>query len=141
MSSKDPKLELLAGVPLFAELGKAELQRVGALADVIDLPAGRTLMDEGETGLEAMVIVEGRVDVTQGGVVIAERGPGDIIGEMALLSHRPRSATVTLLTDCRLLVVGRREFDALMTEMPSVRNQVMECLAHRLMDSGGTAGH
>ncbi len=133
MSPKDQKLELLAGVPLFDALGKNELRRVGELADFIDLPAGRTLMREGETGSEAMVIVEGRVSVVRDGAVIAERGPGDVIGEMALLSQRPRSATVTLLTDGRLIVIGRREFEALMSEMPSVRSQVMEGLALRLM--------
>jgi CRP/FNR family cyclic AMP-dependent transcriptional regulator len=139
--SKDPKLELLAGVPLFEQLGKRELQRVGALADVVDLPAGRTLMREGETGTEAMVIVEGIVSVEQGGTVIAERGPGEVIGEMALISHQPRSATVCLKTDAQLLVIGRREFEALMRELPSVYSQVMECLALRLIASESGSGH
>jgi CRP/FNR family cyclic AMP-dependent transcriptional regulator len=137
--SKDPKLELLAGVPLFEQLGKQELQRVGALADVVDLPAGRTLMREGETGAEAMVIVSGTASIEQAGVVIAERGAGEVIGEMALISHQPRSATVKLETDAQVLVIGRREFDALMHEMPSVRTQVMECLAMRLMASEARA--
>lgn len=138
MSSKDEKLELLAGVPLFDQLGKRELQRVGQLADVLDLPAGRTLVSQDETGTEAMVIVEGRASVVQDGTVINEIGPGAVVGEMALLSHRPRTATVRLLTDARLLVLGRREFQALMDEMPSVRSQVMECLAHRLMEAEGS---
>ena len=131
--SNDPKLELLAGVPLFEQLDKSELQRVGALADIIDLPAGRTLMREGETGAEAMVIVSGTASIDKAGEVIAQRGPGAIIGEMALISHQPRSATVKLETDAQLLVIGRREFDALMHEMPSVRKNVMESLAMRLM--------
>jgi len=62
-----------------------------------------------------------------------EIGPGAVVGEMALLSGRPRVATVTLLTDAEVLVLARREFQALMDEMPSVRSQVMECLAMRLM--------
>ena len=60
---------------------------------------------------------------------------------MALLSDKPRSATVTLTSDARLLVVARREFNALMDEMPTVRAQIMECLARRLMASEVSAGH
>jgi CRP-like cAMP-binding protein len=133
--SKDQKLELLAGVPLFTQLGKRELQRVGQLADVLDRPAGRVLMRQGEIGSEAMVIVSGRAKVERDGVLVNEIGPGAVVGEMALLSGRPRVATVTLLTDAELLLLARREFTALMDEMPSVRTQVMECLAMRLMVS------
>ena len=141
MSPKDQKLELLAAVPLFAQLGKRELQRVGQLADVIDLPAGRTVMRQGETGGEAMVMVAGRAIVERDGVLINEVGPGSVIGEMALLSNQPRSATVTLETDAELLVVGRREFQSLMDEMPTVRSQVMECLAFRLMAAEDSPSH
>jgi CRP-like cAMP-binding protein len=133
--SKDPKLDLLAGVPLFSQLGKRELQRLGQLADVLDRPAGRVLMRQGEIGSEAMVIVSGRASVERDGVVVNEIGPGAVVGEMALLSGRPRVATVTLLTDAQLLLLARREFSALMDEMPSVRTQVMECLAMRLMSA------
>jgi CRP-like cAMP-binding protein len=141
MSARDQKLDLLAGVPLFGQLGKRELQRVGQLADVLDLPAGRTLMRQGERGAEAMVIVEGRANVERDGRLLYEAGPSDVLGEMALLSNRPRIATVTLLTDTRLLVLARREFDALMTEMPSVRAQIMENLALRLMAAEDSATH
>ena len=141
MSPKDQKLELLAAVPLFAELGKKELQRVGQLTDVMDLSSGRVLMRQGETGSEMMVLVDGTVSVQRDGALLAERGPGEVLGEMALLADAPRSATVTLTSDARLLVVARREFNALMDEMPSVRAQIMECLARRLMASEVSAGH
>ena len=94
MSPKDQKLELLAAVPLFAELGKKELQRVGQLTDVMDLSSGRVLMRQGETGTEMMVLIDGTVSVQRDGAVLAERGPGEVLGEMALLSDKPRSATV-----------------------------------------------
>ena len=141
MSPKDQKLELLAAVPLFAELGKKELQRVGQLTDVMDLSSGRVLMRQGETGSEMMVLVDGTVSVQRDGALLAERGPGEVLGEMALLSDKPRSATVTLTSDARLLVVARREFNALMDEMPSVRAQIMECLARRLMASEAGVAH
>ena len=141
MPAKDEKLELLAAVPLFAELGKKELQRVGQLTDVMDLSSGRVLMRQGETGTEMMVLIDGTVSVQRDGALLAERGPGEVLGEMALLSDKPRSATVTLTSDARLLVVARREFNALMDEMPTVRAQIMECLARRLMASEVSAGH
>ncbi len=141
MSPKDEKLELLAAVPLFAELGQKELQRVGQLTDVIDLSSGRVLMRQGETGSEMMVLIDGTVSVQRDGAFLAERGPGEVLGEMALLSDAPRSATVTLTSDARLLVVARREFNALLDEMPTVRAQIMECLARRLMASEVGAGH
>ncbi len=137
MSRKDSKLDLLAGVPLFDRLGKRELRRVGELADVLDFKSGRVLMRQGDTGLEALVIVTGRATVERDGSVITDVGPGAVLGEMALLSSRPRNATVTVTTDGQMLVLGRREFQALMDEMPSVRSQVMECLADRLLRSEG----
>jgi CRP/FNR family transcriptional regulator, cyclic AMP receptor protein len=137
VSRKDSKLDLLAGVPLFDRLGKRELRRVGELADVLDFKSGRVLMRQGDTGLEALVIVTGRATVERDGSVITDVGPGAVLGEMALLSSRPRNATVTVTTDGQMLVLGRREFQALMDEMPSVRSQVMECLADRLLRSEG----
>jgi CRP-like cAMP-binding protein len=133
VSRKDAKLETLARVPLLAGLGKRELLRVGQLTEVMDLPAGRVLMRQGEWGSEMMIVIEGRARVERDGQVVGEVGPGGVVGEMALLAEGPRNATVTLLTDASLLVVGHREFHALMDEMPSVRAQVYEGLARRLI--------
>jgi len=135
VSPKDQKLELLASVRLFGQCGKKEIQRLGELTDVMDLPAGRVLMRQGETGQEMMIIVAGRAAIEKDGQVIAERGPGEVVGEMALLTELPRRATVTLVTDARVLVVGHREFHALMDEMPSARAQIMEAMALALMDA------
>ena len=132
MSPRDEKLDLLKSIPLFAGFGGRELRRLGALADVIDWPAGRVLMRQGERGAEMFVIVSGRAEVTRGGNVIGEATDGDILGEIALVDEGPRSATVTLTEPSRLLVVGHREFHALMDEMPTVRVQVLESLARRV---------
>ena len=135
--AKDQKLELLSRVPLFNELSKGDLERVGQLTDVLDYRAGRILMREGQNGAEALILVTGRASVTRAGELITEVGPGAVIGEMALLSGRPRSATVTLVTDAEVLVLARREFQALLNEMPAVRAQVMETMALRLMSALG----
>ncbi|HET7685643.1 MAG TPA: cyclic nucleotide-binding domain-containing protein [Candidatus Limnocylindria bacterium] len=130
--ARDEKLELLKRVPLFAGLGGRELERLGMLADEVDLKAGRVLMRQGERGDQMFVIIDGAVDVERDGTVIARRGAGDILGEIALVDGGPRAATVTLASDARLLVVGRREFHSLMDEFPEVRLRILETLAQRI---------
>ena len=132
MSPRDEKLDLLKSIPLFAGFGKRELVRLGMLTDFIDRPAGRVLMRQGEPGAEMFVIVRGRAEVKRDGRVIAEATDGEILGEIALVDEGPRSATVTLTEPSRLLVVGHREFHALMDEMPTVRLQALEALARRV---------
>lgn len=141
MAPKDPKLELLRSVALFAQLRGRELERVAQLADEIDVPAGKVLMRQGETGAEAFVVVEGRLRVERNGRSIAERGPGQVVGEMALLSEGPRTATVTALETSRLLVIGHREFHALLDEQPSVRMAVLDELAGRIRALDDEAAH
>ena len=141
MSPKDEKLELLKSIPLFAGFGRHELERLGMLTDQVDLPAGRVLMRQDEAGQEAFIIVRGRAEITRDGRVIAERGNGDILGEIALVDEGPRTATVTLTEPSQLLVVGHRDFHTLMDEMPAVRTQVLESLARRVRNLEPDAAH
>lgn len=130
--SPDAKLELLHGVPLFARLGKAELIRLGQLADEVDVPAGKVLMRKGESASQMFVIASGRVTVERGGRAVTELGPGDWFGEMALISEGTRNATVTTTEPSQLFVLAHREFHALMDDIPSVRTAVLDELADRL---------
>jgi CRP-like cAMP-binding protein len=130
--ARDEKLQLLRTVPLFAGLSNRELQRIGELADEVDLPAGRVLMRQGEFGSEMLIVIDGSARIERDGAVIAERGAGEVLGEIALLDGGPRTATVTLTRDSRLLVLGRREFQAAMDELPEVRLRVLEAVAQRL---------
>lgn len=141
MAPKDPKLELLRSIPLFAGLSEPAIRRLGQLADEVDVPAGKVLMRQGENGAEAFVVSSGRVEVERDGRVIAERGRGDIFGEIALLSEGPRTATVTTLEPSRLFVLGHREFHALMDEHPAIRLQVLDALARRLRALDIDAAH
>jgi CRP/FNR family cyclic AMP-dependent transcriptional regulator len=128
----DEKIELLRSVALFTGMGDRELERVAELADVIDLPADRLLMTQGERGAEMFVVVTGSARVERDGSSLGERGPGTVLGEIALLDGGPRTATVTLSQPSRLLVLARREFQALIEEFPAVRLQVLEAAARRL---------
>jgi CRP-like cAMP-binding protein len=128
----DEKLELLKRVPLLAGLGRKEVEEVSRLAEEIDVPAGRVLMREGQTGQEFFVIVSGSVLIERGGHAIRSLGPGDFLGEIALVDDGPRTATGTTETESKLLVLAHREFHSLMNQFPSVRIAVMQALAMRV---------
>ena len=130
--ARDEKIDLLRTVPLFAGLDDRELERVSTLADIVDLPADRPLMTQGQHGREMFVLVSGSARIERDGQPLGERGPGEVLGEIALLDGGPRTATVTLSQPSRLLVVARREFQALMDEFPEIRLRVLEAVAQRL---------
>jgi CRP-like cAMP-binding protein len=129
---KDKKVELLKGVPLFAGCSKTELQRIASLADELDLGEGATLIREGERGREFIVVVDGSVRVSRRGKTVRELGSGDFIGEIALVSDVPRTATVTATSPVRLLVVTDRAFRDLVERMPSIATKVLQSLGARL---------
>jgi CRP/FNR family transcriptional regulator, cyclic AMP receptor protein len=130
--ARDEKIDLLRTVPLFSGLDHADLKRVSTLADIVDLPADRLLMSQGQHGREMFVLVSGSARIERDGQSLGERGPGEVLGEIALLDGGPRTATVTLSEPSRLLVLARREFQALMDEFPDIRLRVLEAVAHRL---------
>ena len=136
--ARDEKLDHLRTVPLFARMGHRELERLGQLADEIEVGLDQVLAEQGRTGHEFFVVLEGRLTVLDGRRPIAQMGPGDFFGEIALLDGRPRTATVRADGIARLLVVGHREFHALMDEFPSVRTAVLEAVAERLRRTEGT---
>ena len=128
----DEKLELLKRVPLLSALGRREIEAVGKLAEEIDLPAGRVLMREGDTGREFYVLVSGAVELERAGAPFRSMQPGDFFGEIALLSEGPRTATARTSTPSKLLVLGHREFHSLMDQFPAIRTCVLDSLAKRI---------
>lgn len=139
MAPKDPKVELIESVPMFCRLGHRELAQVARLVDEVEVPAGKVLMRQGESGDQMFIVVSGTFRVERDGRTISERGPGSALGEIALLSKGPRTATVTALEPSTLLVAGQREFHALMDDHPTVRLQLLAGLATKIraLDSGG----
>ena len=133
--SSDPKVERFSQVQLFSACSKRDLSRIAALAEEVEVPAGRILMRQGDLGQEAFVIADGRAKVTIRGKRSAKLGPGDCFGEMALLHRAPRSATVTAESDMRLLVLGSRQFSHLMDTVPTVGRRVLAALAERLREA------
>lgn len=135
--ARDEKLEHLKRVPLFSRLGHAELERLGQLADEVEVGLDRHLTEQGETGHEFFVVLDGRLTVLDGKRPLTSLGPGDFFGEIALLDGRPRTATVRADGLARVLVIGHREFHALMDEFPTVRKAVLDAVVARLRRSEG----
>jgi CRP/FNR family transcriptional regulator, cyclic AMP receptor protein len=132
---KDAKLELLAGVPLFAGCSKKELGEISTLADELSFPAGTTLIEEGRQGHEFFVLVEGDVDVRAKGRKLASLGDGSFFGEMSLVSSRPRNATVTASSAVRVLVIHEQAFRRLLRDSPPIQLKVLQTLADRAAEN------
>ncbi|MDF2749245.1 MAG: cyclic nucleotide-binding protein [Gaiellaceae bacterium] len=130
--SRKKKADVLAGLPLFSECSRRELDAVAAVADELRLPAGREVMRQGARGRELVVLLDGEVEVSRNGEVLATRGPGDFLGELALVTHQPRVATVTATTDLRVLVLERGAFERLVREVPSIALKVLKAVGERL---------
>jgi CRP-like cAMP-binding protein len=133
----DEKLEHLKRVPLFSRMGRHELERLGQLTDEIEVGLDQHVTEQGEAGNEFFVVLDGRLMVLDGNKPISTLGPGDFFGEIALIESVPRTATVRAEGIARLMVVGHREFHALMDEFPEVRRAVMDALAERVRQNEG----
>jgi CRP-like cAMP-binding protein len=129
---KNTKVDLIKSTPLFSRCTRRELDALAAEADELPLPAGTTLTKQGDRGREFMVLVQGSADVRRNGRRINELGPGDFIGEIALLTGSPRTATVTTTSDSLLLVLTDRAFRRVVDRIPTVQDRVVAALAARL---------
>ncbi len=139
--ARDEKLDLLHRIPLFSGFDRHRLERLGQLADEVDVPAGKVLMRQGDTGSDMMVIVSGSVAVERDGNRLNTLGSGDFFGEIALIDNGPRTATVRTEEPTRLLVLAHRDFHAMMDEFPEVADQVMNALANRVRHLEPDAPH
>ena len=128
----EERVDALRRIPLFGECSQDDLEAVARTAGERAVPAGEALMRQGDAAQELVAIVAGVAAVERNGYALPRRRAGDFVGELALLTGRPRSATVTALTDLRVLVVERRQFERLLREAPSIANRLLIALAQRL---------
>jgi len=129
---KDAKVELISGVPLFARCSKKELRMIANLADQIEWPEGKTLIKEGRLGSEFFILIEGTVSVSRGGEKLRDLAAGEWVGEVALISSVPRTATVVATSPIRALVLTRAGFSQLMKDSPSIAAKVLAVLGERV---------
>jgi CRP-like cAMP-binding protein len=126
----------LRKIPLFAELSPADLQSVAAIAEERTYADGDVIAGEGEVGDELHLVTDGAVAVVRGAggarSSVARRGPGDVVGEMSIITRTPRIASLVAEGDVRTLRIGHREFESMIRERPEVSLAVMRVLAERL---------
>ena len=132
MARSNPKLDLLRRVPLFAGCQSGVLEEVGRLADEVDVGDGYVLIREGTLGQQFIMIVEGSVRIERGGATLATLGPGEFLGEIALIDQGPTTATATTVGPARLLVMGHQQFNTLLDTSPALRVAIMSELARRI---------
>ncbi|MCU4182942.1 cyclic nucleotide-binding domain-containing protein [Acidiferrimicrobium sp. IK] len=130
--ARDGKVEQLAKVSLFRGLSHKELQAVAAAADIVAVPADNDVVVEGTPGHDFYLILNGTASVRRDGHEVATLGPGESFGELALLTHAPRNATVVAATDTELLVIGQRQFHAVLDTVPAMAYKLLVTMAERL---------
>lgn len=132
---KTDKIDYLAQVPLFADCSKRELGEVARHLDQVVTPAGTNLTNEGSLASQFGIIVDGSATVRRNRRKLAQLGPGDFWGEMALLLKKKSSATVTTDEDTKLLVMHARDFSHLLDEVPTLARKLATGLAARLLEA------
>jgi CRP-like cAMP-binding protein len=122
----------LSTVGFFNEFSHDELTRVAALGEKLEVEAGTELIDQGRVGDACYVIVSGTATVHIRGEFVTTVGAGTMVGEMALVDHRPRNATVTAETDMVLVSFGTKAFRKLLEASPTTYRRVIGMLNDRL---------
>jgi CRP-like cAMP-binding protein len=130
--SGDARIEHLRRVPLFNDCTDDELRRIADISRIVERPAGAVLTEIGKPGDSFFFIIDGRVSVQTRVGPGEPLSPGDFFGEMSLLDGEPRSATVTAMTDLRLLVVDRLGFWRLLNETPDLVRRILMVLSRRV---------
>lgn len=141
MARPDAKREQLANTWLFSSLSGRDIRTIARIVEEIEVPAGKVLCEEGKPGREFFVILEGQASVRRHGRRVTTLGPGRYFGEMALLDRLPRSATVASETPMTLMVLGAREFNTLLADVPELARKLLAAMAGRLREADAKAFH
>lgn len=128
----DSKIDRLAGLSLFGDLSRRELEKVAEITSEITVKAGTVLMRQDAPSHDAVVIVDGEAEISVDGTVVAVVGAGEAVGEMGLLDGEPRSATVTARTDLDIYVIEPRRFRTVLEEVPSIARTLLVTVTKRL---------
>jgi voltage-gated potassium channel len=129
----DP-VSALRAISLFAGLDDAALSDLAAWTTRVEAPAGTVLVEVGQPGAGLFVIEDGEVMVELAGRTVS-RGPGDVVGEIALLTDRPRTARVRARTTVRCWALARRDFARLLEDHPRIAVRMLPALADKLAEA------
>jgi CRP/FNR family transcriptional regulator, cyclic AMP receptor protein len=128
-------VELVRGVPLFADLDRRELQGLANTMKERTFRSGQTIASEGQTGIGFFVIAEGTANVSQGGEARATLGPGDYFGEIALIDDGLRTASVTADSELKAYGLTSWEFRPLVESNASIAWKLLQTMAKRLREA------
>ncbi|MBC8447599.1 MAG: SpoIIE family protein phosphatase [Chloroflexi bacterium] len=130
---------LLRNVPFLKGAKPSVLEGLAEVAVEKHFQPGQVILQEGSTGREMYLIIEGLVEVVKGSgddeMLLAQRGPGDLFGEMALIEERPRFATIRALEPTRLLQFSEQDLSSVLLRQPRLLYQVMRVLSERLREA------
>ncbi len=134
--------DFLRAIPLFSGLDDYAVERLLAMSEELTLKPGDYLMHEGEIGDSMYIVSEGKFQVRKktgdAEVVLAERGPSEVIGEMAVVDQAPRSASVMALTNARVMRIDQEMFMALLDWSPSSARAILKTFGQRLRSTNAT---
>jgi CRP/FNR family transcriptional regulator, cyclic AMP receptor protein len=130
--NRDLYLDHLAQVPMFRACSRRELSAIARRAEDLTYLAGQVVVKEGTLGGEFFVIASGQARVSRNGKKVTDLGVGSYFGELGLLAQVPRDATVTALADLEVICISRRDFAAVLEEVPSVNRKLLTGMALRL---------
>jgi CRP/FNR family transcriptional regulator, cyclic AMP receptor protein len=139
--AKGDTLKLLAGVPIFSECSRKELEAIARAGKEVTHREGSVLAREGESGLGFFLIVDGKANVDVGGQQLRSMGPGDFFGEISLIDGGPRTATVRAETPVTTLGITQWVFKRLIEQNPQIASKMLKIMAGRLRTSAKEPTH
>ena len=139
--TRDRRVELLAGCPLFRGIDAEGLTKLAALATPVDFPAGHVIARQGEIGTGFFVVVAGSVRVVRDGVQLATLGPGEFFGELSVLDRMPRNASVLADVPTRCLALASWDFEKVLLEQPALTLSILRGVAMRLREATESSRH
>jgi CRP-like cAMP-binding protein len=120
----------------FSMFSPEEIARISAVGTHVTLPEGWAPISERTAADKAYVILRGTVSVRAHGDEVARLGPGDIVGEQAILNHSLRTATIVALSPLELIHFTKEQLDRLDVEMPAFHEALEQTAAARLPKTG-----
>lgn len=130
------KVSFLQGTTIFKNVPEAVLASLAQVVEVVELPTSNQFISEGELAGEMYIIVEGAVRVQKNGKEIAEMKAGDVVGELAIFDHEPRSADVVTSEPTVLLQLDRDILREVMADRPEISNGIIQTLSQRIREQG-----
>ena len=127
--------QYLRAVPLFADVDESDLDMIGSAVTELSFSPGDVLMRAGSNAREMVIVLEGELVVMLGDTEIATIGAGGFAGEMGLLAHRPRNATVAAKTPTRVLHIESRSFENVLDEAPQIAVKMLPIVAKRVVEN------